>query len=223
VSEEQTENTNQRLVWIDLEMTGLSLEADEIVEIAAIVTDADLTELDHGISLVIKPGQQSLDNMDDYVTNMHTESGLITEIPGGITIAAAQAQVLDYIKSYIPEPRKGHLAGSSVYVDRGFLAKFMPEIDEHLHYRLIDVSSIKELARRWYPKAYFNSPEKTGNHRALADIRESIAELRYYRDTTMVELPGPDSAAAKAIAANHVVDHTTTLSPTTDQSLDSAG
>ena len=205
--EEQIENTSQRLVWIDLEMTGLSLETDEIVEIAAIVTEADLTELDQGISLVIKPGQQSLDNMDDFVTNMHTESGLITEIPAGTTIEDAQAQVLDYIKQHIPEQRKGHLAGSSVYVDRGFLAKYMPEIDEHLHYRLIDVSSIKELARRWFPKAYFNSPEKTGNHRALADIRESIAELRYYRDTTMVELPGPDGATAKAIAANHVVNH----------------
>jgi oligoribonuclease len=207
VPEDSVENTSQRLVWIDLEMTGLSLEADEIVEIAAIITEADLTELDQGISLVIKPGQKSLDNMDEYVTHMHTESGLITEIPSGITIEDAQTKVLEYITQHIPEKNKGHLAGSSVYVDRGFLAKYMPDIDQHLHYRLIDVSTIKELARRWYPKAYFNSPEKTGNHRALADIRESIAELRYYRDVMMVELPGPDSATAKSIAANHVVDH----------------
>jgi oligoribonuclease len=207
VPEEQQENTSQRLVWIDLEMTGLSLERDEIVEIAAIVTESDLTEIDSGISLVVRPSQAALDTMDDFVTNMHTESGLINEIPQGISLEEAQSQVLDYIKGHIPEHNKGHLAGSSVYVDRGFLAKYMPEIDQHLHYRLIDVSSIKELSRRWYPKVYFNSPEKTGNHRALADIRESIAELRYYRDAVMVELPGPDGAAAKSIAANHVVEH----------------
>jgi oligoribonuclease len=188
-------------------MTGLSLERDEIVEIAAIVTESDLTEIDSGISLVVRPSQAALDTMDDFVTNMHTESGLINEIPQGISLEEAQSQVLDYIKGHIPEHNKGHLAGSSVYVDRGFLAKYMPEIDQHLHYRLIDVSSIKELSRRWYPKVYFNSPEKTGNHRALADIRESIAELRYYRDAVMVELPGPDGAAAKSIAANHVVEH----------------
>jgi oligoribonuclease len=207
VPEEQQENTSQRLVWIDLEMTGLSLERDEIVEIAAIVTESDLTEIDSGISLVVRPSQAALDTMDDFVTNMHTESGLINEIPQGISLEEAQSQVLDYIKGHVPEHNKGHLAGSSVYVDRGFLAKYMPEIDQHLHYRLIDVSSIKELSRRWYPKVYFNSPEKTGNHRALADIRESIAELRYYRDAVMVELPGPDGAAAKSIAANHVVEH----------------
>ena len=205
--EEQQDNTNQRLVWIDLEMTGLSLERDEIVEIAAIVTESDLTEIDQGISLVVTPSQAALDNMDDFVTTMHSESGLLAEIPHGTTLADAQAQVLSYITSHIPEQNKGHLAGSSVYVDRGFLAKYMPDIDQHLHYRLIDVSSIKELSRRWFPKVYFNSPDKTGNHRALADIRESIAELRYYRDAVMVELPGPDGATAKSIAANHVVDH----------------
>ncbi len=205
--EEQQDNTNQRLVWIDLEMTGLSLERDEIVEIAAIVTESDLTEIDQGISLVVTPSQAALDNMDDFVTTMHTESGLLAEIPHGTTLADAQAHVLSYITSHIPEQNKGHLAGSSVYVDRGFLAKYMPDIDQHLHYRLIDVSSIKELSRRWFPKVYFNSPDKTGNHRALADIRESIAELRYYRDAVMVELPGPDGATAKSIAANHVVDH----------------
>ena len=207
MTEATQEHANQRLVWIDLEMTGLSVENDEIVEIAAIVTDAELTELDAGISLVIKPSQEALNSMDDFVTGMHKDSGLMAELDSGITLEAAQTQVLEYIKSHVPEPNKGHLAGSSVYVDRGFLAKYMPDIDQYLHYRLIDVSSIKELARRWYPKAYFNSPEKTGNHRALADTRESIAELRYYRDAVMVELPGPDGATAKSIAANHVVDH----------------
>lgn len=207
MTEATQEHANQRLVWIDLEMTGLSVENDEIVEIAAIVTDADLNELDAGISLVIKPSQVALDNMDDFVTGMHNDSGLMTELDTGITLEAAQTQVLDYIKSHVPEPNKGHLAGSSVYVDRGFLAKYMPDIDQYLHYRLIDVSSIKELARRWYPKAYFNSPEKTGNHRALADTRESIAELRYYREAIMVTAPGPDGTQAKEIATNHVVEH----------------
>ncbi|MGB4323867.1 MAG: oligoribonuclease [Candidatus Nanopelagicales bacterium] len=207
MTEATQEHANQRLVWIDLEMTGLSVENDEIVEIAAIVTDADLNELDAGISLVIKPSQVALDNMDDFVTGMHNDSGLMTELDTGITLEAAQTQVLDYIKSHVPEPNKGHLAGSSVYVDRGFLAKYMPDIDQYLHYRLIDVSSIKELARRWYPKAYFNSPEKTGNHRALADTRESIAELRYYREAIMVAAPGPDGTQAKEIATNHVVEH----------------
>ena len=198
---------NDRLVWIDLEMTGLSTETDEIVEIAAIVTEADLTELDAGVTFVVNPSESALTQMDDYVTNMHTESGLITEIPNGLTLSDAQDKVLTYIKGHIPEEGKGQLAGSSVYVDRGFLAKYMPEIDHYLHYRLIDVSSIKELSRRWYPKVYFNTPEKTGNHRALADIRESIAELRYYRDAVFVDLPGPDGEAAKTMGASHVVDH----------------
>lgn len=198
---------NQRLVWIDLEMTGLSIDTDEIVEIAAIVTDAELNELDAGISLVVKASDTAMKNMDDFVVGMHTASGLLDEIPHGLSLLDAQAAVLDYVKSHVPEPNKGHLAGSSVYVDRGFLAKYMPEIDAHLHYRLIDVSSIKELARRWYPKTYFNSPEKTGNHRALADIRESIAELRFYREAVMVPAPGPDSSRVKEIAANHVVAH----------------
>jgi oligoribonuclease len=198
---------NDRLVWIDLEMTGLSTENDEIVEIAAIVTEADLTEIDAGVCFVVKPGEAALANMDDFVTNMHTESGLITEIPHGLSLVDAQEKVLTYIKGHIPEEGKGQLAGSSIYVDRGFLAKYMPEIDQYLHYRLIDVSSIKELSRRWYPKAYFNTPEKTGNHRALADIRESIAELRYYRDAVFVDLPGPDGETAKTMGASHVVDH----------------
>jgi oligoribonuclease len=201
--------TSDRLVWIDCEMTGLDPSSDEIVEIACIVTESDLTELDAGISLVIKPSDAPLAAMDDVVVRMHTESGLIEEIPGGTTLEDAQAQVLAYVKSHVPEARKAPLAGSSVYVDRGFLAAYMPELDEHLHYRLVDVSSVKELSRRWYPRVYFATPDKTGNHRALGDIRESIAELRYYRDAVFVPQPGPASPTAQALGESHVVDHTT--------------
>lgn len=199
--------TADRLVWIDLEMTGLDPQTDEIVEIACIVTEGDLTELDSGISLVVKPSDAPLAAMDDVVVAMHTESGLLDEIPQGTTLDDAEQRVLDYVKSHVPEARKAPLAGSSVYVDRGFLARYMPDLDGHLHYRLIDVSSIKEISRRWYPRAYFATPAKTGNHRALADIRESIAELRYYRDAVFVPHPGPDSPTARAMGESHVVDH----------------
>jgi oligoribonuclease len=196
-----------RLVWIDCEMTGLDPSFDEIVEIACIVTEADLTEIDSGISLVVKPSDPPLAAMDPFVVNMHTESGLITEIPNGISLLEAQARVLEYVRMHVPDPRKAPLAGSSVYVDRGFLARYMPDLDQHLHYRLLDVSSIKEIVRRWYPRVYFASPEKNGNHRALGDVRESIAELRYYRDAAFVPHPGPDSETAKALGEAHVVDH----------------
>lgn len=192
-----------RLVWIDCEMTGLDPALDEIVEIACIVTDAELNELDEGITLVVRPGEESFAGMDDFVVNMHTVSGLIEEIPEGIALADAEQQVLDYVRSHVPEARKAPLAGSSVYVDRGFLAHYMPELDAHLHYRLVDVSSVKELTRRWYPRVYFASPEKKGNHRALGDIRDSISELRYYRDAIFVAQPGPDSEAARALGAEH--------------------
>jgi oligoribonuclease len=192
-----------RLVWIDCEMTGLDPSFDEIVEIACIVTDAELTELDEGITLVVKPGEKSFASMDDFVVNMHTVSGLIEEIPDGIALGDAEQQILDYVKTHVPEARKAPLAGSSVYVDRGFLARYMPELDAHLHYRLVDVSSVKELTRRWYPRVYFASPEKKGNHRALGDIRDSISELRYYRDAVFVAQPGPDSEAARALGAEH--------------------
>ena len=192
-----------RLVWIDCEMTGLDPKFDEIVEIACIVTDAELNELDEGITLVVKPGEESFAGMDDFVVNMHTVSGLIEEIPLGIALADAEQQVLAYVKAHVPEARKAPLAGSSVYVDRGFLANYMPELDGHLHYRLVDVSSIKELTRRWYPRVYFASPEKKGNHRALGDIRDSISELRYYREAVFVPQPGPDSEAARALGAEH--------------------
>lgn len=192
-----------RLVWIDCEMTGLDPKFDEIVEIACIVTDAELNELDEGITLVVKPGEESFAGMDDFVVNMHTVSGLIEEIPLGIALADAEQQVLAYVKTHVPEARKAPLAGSSVYVDRGFLANYMPELDSHLHYRLVDVSSVKELTRRWYPRVYFASPEKKGNHRALGDIRDSISELRYYRNAVFVPQPGPDSEAARALGAEH--------------------
>lgn len=196
-----------RLVWIDCEMTGLDLGKDQLVEVAAVVTDSELNELDAGVDIVIRPVDLTvLDSMEPVVVDMHTKSGLLEDIPGGVTLAAAEAAVVDYVKSHVPEARKAPLAGSSVYVDRGFLARDMPSLDAHLHYRLIDVSSIKELARRWYPRAYFNAPTKTGGHRALADIRESIAELRYYR-AAIFSADGPTSDDAKALAAEHVVDH----------------
>jgi oligoribonuclease len=199
---------HDRLVWIDCEMTGLDLAKDQLVEIAVIVTDPDLTELDEGVNIIIRPEDLGvLDSMDEVVVNMHTDSGLLELIPSGVSLAEAQEQVLAYVRQHVPEARRAPLAGSSVYVDRGFLARDMPELDAHLHYRLVDVSSIKEVARRWYPRAYFNSPEKNGNHRALGDIRESIAELRYYRDAIFVPPPGPDTESARATAAGHVVDH----------------
>ncbi len=205
-----TDARNDRLVWIDCEMTGLDPVHDEIVEVAAVVTDAELNELDAGISLVVRPPDLAiLDGMEDVVVSMHTESGLLEDIPGGIPLAEAEAAVLEYVRRHAPEARRAPLAGSSVYVDRGFLSRHMPALDAHLHYRLVDVSTIKELARRWYPRAYFNAPDKTGGHRALADIRESIAELRYYRATLFVAAPGPSTDEARAAAADHVVDHGT--------------
>ncbi|MGB8020144.1 MAG: oligoribonuclease [Candidatus Nanopelagicales bacterium] len=199
-----------RLVWIDCEMTGLDPVHDEIVEIAVIVTDAELNELDGGVSVVVRPADLSiLERMDDVVVRMHTESGLLVDIPNGIPLAEAGRIVMEYVTGHVPEMRRAPLAGSSVYVDRGFLARYLPELDAHLHYRLVDVSTIKELARRWYPRAYFNAPVKTGGHRALADTRESIAELRYYRDTLFVAGPGPSANEARSAAANHVVDHST--------------
>ena len=198
---------NDRIVWIDCEMTGLSLEHDALIEVAALVTDFELNQLGEGIDLVIKPSAESLEQMDDFVRTMHTTSGLLEELDAGTTMQEAQDQVLAYIREWVPEPRKAPLGGNTVATDRGFLARDMPELEAHLHYRIIDVSSIKELSRRWYPRAYFGAPSKSGGHRALADIRESIAELRYYREAVFVPAPGPDSDAAKEIAARHVVDH----------------
>jgi oligoribonuclease len=192
-----------RLVWIDCEMTGLDLAYDALVEIACLVTDGQLNMLDDGIDLVIKPPAEALDHMPDIVREMHTKSGLLAELGGGITLAEAQEQVLAYVRGHVPESKKVPLCGNSIATDRSFLARDMPELDTFLHYRMVDVSSIKELARRWYPRAYFASPEKHGGHRALADIRESVQELGYYREAVFVRPPGPDSAAAKEIATRH--------------------
>ena len=200
--------TNDRIVWIDCEMTGLSLTNDALIEVAALVTDYELNQLGDGIDLVIKPPAEALEQMDDFVRDMHTSSGLLEELPAGITMADAEAQVLAYVREFAPEAVKAPLGGNTVGTDRGFLARDMPELEAHLHYRIIDVSSIKELALRWFPRAFFASPKKEGGHRALADIRESIAELRYYREAIFVEPPGPDSATAKQIAARHTIEPT---------------
>ena len=196
---------NDRLVWIDCEMTGLDIERDALIEIACLVTDAQLNLLDEGIDLIIKPPAEALEQMDPFVRDMHTTSGLITEFDAGVTLQQAEHIVLDYIRTFVPEPRKAPLGGNTVATDRGFLARDMPDLEAYLHYRIIDVSSIKELSRRWYPRVYFNAPKKSGGHRALADIRESIAELRYYRQAVFVPQPGPDSATAKALAQPHVI------------------
>lgn len=188
------------IVWVDCEMTGLEVSVDEICEIGVVVTDGDLNVQDAGLQLVIKPSDAALANMGDFVRQMHTDSGLIAEIPEGITIAEAEAQVLEYIKQWVKEERTAPLAGNSIGTDRMFLNRQMPQLDTFLHYRNIDVSSLKELSRRWYPRVYFQLPKKTGNHRALADILESIQELRYYRKAILVPEPGPDSETAKGIA-----------------------
>jgi oligoribonuclease len=200
-------NGNDLIVWVDCEMTGLSLEKDELIEIAVIITDGQLNEIDPGIDLVIKPSDKSIEQMIDVVKEMHTVSGLLDELPNGIDLKTAEVEVLKYVKQHIPDEKKAPLAGSSVYVDRGFIARDLPSLDRHLHYRLIDVSSIKELTKRWYPKVYFAAPEKTGNHRALADIKESIAELRYFREAIMVAPPGPGSDIAQELATRFVVEH----------------
>lgn len=182
-------------------MTGLDLRADALVEVAVLVTDSALNVIDAGIDLVIAPPDEALEQMNEVVREMHTSSGLLSSLPDGLLLQDAARQVEDYVRSHVPEPRKAPLAGNSVGTDRMFLARDMPWLDAHLHYRIIDVSSIKELARRWYPRAYFQAPKKAGGHRALADIHESIQELRYYRDAVFVPQPGPDSAAAHEIAA----------------------
>ncbi|MCW2806646.1 MAG: Exonuclease, RNase and polymerase [Marmoricola sp.] len=184
-------------------MTGLDIVADALIEVAALVTDFDLNVLGDGVDIVIKPPPEAMDQMVEFVRNMHVTSGLIEELDGGTTLDDAQAQVLAYVKEYCPEGSRPPLAGNTVATDRAFLARDMPQLEQYLHYRIVDVSSIKELSRRWFPRAYYNAPSKGGNHRALADIRESIEELRYYRETVFVPRPGPDSATAKAIAAKY--------------------
>jgi oligoribonuclease len=191
---------NEYMVWIDCEMTGLDLDKDELVEVAVIITDSELNIVHKGFEVVINPSSAALENMGEFVTQMHTNSGLIEEIPHGVTLEEAEQQVLAYINEHVPEGSKPPMAGNSIGTDRAFIDKYMPLVDERLHYRNIDVSSLKELARRWYPRVYFNSPTKDGGHRALADITESIRELDYYRAALLVAQPGPTSDAAGKIS-----------------------
>jgi len=195
---------NDRLVWIDCEMTGLDLSIDELVEIAVVITDFELRPVDPGFQIVIKASDAALENMGDFVTKMHETSGLIEEIPTGVSLAEAEAQTLEYIRRFVPQERKAPLAGNTIGTDRMFLARYMPAVDNWLHYRNVDVSSIKELSRRWYPRAFFHAPAKDGGHRALADILESIRELQYYRQAVFVAEPGPSSDEVKAIASDVV-------------------
>lgn len=188
------------LVWIDCEMTGLDLEYDRLLEVAVVVTGYDLVPLDPGFSIVIAPDPAALQNMGEVVREMHEASGLMDEIADGVPLADAEQQVLDYILRFVPDSGTAPLAGNTIGTDRMFLAKYMPRIDTHLHYRNVDVSSIKELSRRWFPRVYFQAPSKNGGHRALADILESIRELEYYRRTAFVADPGPSSEDAQAAA-----------------------
>ncbi|MFU8852604.1 oligoribonuclease [Micromonospora sp. SL1-18] len=190
------------LVWIDCEMTGLDLGRDALIEVAALVTDPDLNVLGEGVDVVIHADEAALDGMPEIVRTMHDKSGLTEEVRRStVTLAEAEDMVLDYVTTYVKDVRSAPLCGNSIATDRGFIARDMPRLDAHLHYRMIDVSSIKELCRRWYPRVYFGQPQKGLAHRALADIRESIRELEYYRRTIFVPLPGPDVESAKAIAA----------------------
>lgn len=191
------------LVWIDCEMTGLDLGTDALIELAVLVTDPELNVLGDGVDIIIKPPADALAQMSDFVTEMHRNSGLLELLPNGVTLAEAEAQALAYIRSHVPDVRKAPLAGNTIGTDRTFLARDMPELEGHVHYRNVDVSSLKELAKRWYPRIYFTAPTKSGNHRALADIRESIEELRYYREAMLVPQPGPDRDVLVEIAARH--------------------
>ena len=198
---------NDLLVWIDCEMTGLDLSHDALIEVAAVVTDPDLKLLDDGVDVVIHTDEANLTGMADIVQQMHSRSGLTNAVrESTVTLAEAEDRVLEYVRRHVPEPRVAPLCGNSIATDRGFLARDMPRLDAHLHYRMIDVSSIKELTRRWYPRVYFGQPAKGLAHRALADIRESVRELEYYRRTVFVPLPGPDVETAKAVAAQLLAD-----------------
>jgi oligoribonuclease len=191
-----------RLVWIDCEMTGLDLRRDALIEIAVLVTDGDLNVLGDGVDVVIHADEATLAGMPDVVREMHANSGLTDAVRAStLTVAEAEQRVLDYVRTYVPEPRTAPLAGNSIATDRAFLARDMPTLDAHLHYRMVDVSSIKELARRWFPRVFYAKPEKGLAHRALADIEESIRELDYYRRTLFVPPPGPSSEEAQAAAA----------------------
>ncbi len=193
---------SDRLVWVDCEMTGLELGHDLLIEVAALVTDSDLNILGEGVDVVIGATEEQLAGMLPVVQEMHASSGLTQEVLASTTtLQEAEQQVLAYIREHVPEPRKAPLCGNSIATDRGFLTRDMKELDDWLHYRMVDVSSVKELARRWYPRAYYQAPKKGGGHRALADIRESVLELRYYRSAIMVPQPGPSTEQAAALAA----------------------
>lgn len=198
------EGVNDMMVWIDCEMTGLDLRTDALVEVAVLVTDGDLNVQGSGLDLLIPPSEEALAQMNDFVRQMHTTSGLLEDLASATgTMGQAEEQIMDYVTTYVKGSRQAPLAGNTIGTDRSFLARDMPALESYVHYRNIDVSSIKELARRWFPKAYYSAPEKNGNHRALADIQESIEELRYYREAVFVPAPGPGAAQAKAIAARH--------------------
>ena len=193
---------NDRLVWIDCEMTGLDLGRDALIEIAALVTDGELNVLGEGVDVVISCSAEQLDNMPEVVRDMHAKSGLTEEVRAStVTVAEAEQMVLTYLREHVPDPGSAPLAGNSIATDRGFLSRDMPELDKHLHYRMVDVSSVKELARRWFPRVFYAKPEKGLAHRALADIRESIRELAYYRRILFVAPPGPSTDEAQAAAA----------------------
>ncbi|OKL48791.1 oligoribonuclease [Boudabousia liubingyangii] len=195
-----SEKLKDGLVWIDCEMTGLDVENDALIEVAVIVTDADLNPLGEGIDLLIKPAPEKLENMNDFVREMHTSSGLLKELEEAPDdLAAAEAEVLDYISKFV-EPGKALLAGNSIGTDKAFLSRYMPALIDFLHYRVIDVSSVKELARRWYPRTFFQSPQKHGGHRALGDIQDSLMELRYYRKLLFPQGEGPDTPTCQEVA-----------------------
>ncbi len=201
-----THTPSERIVWIDCEMTGLSLEHDALIEVAALVTDYELEQVGEGIDVVVRPPEAALTQMNDFVRTMHTTSGLLDVLAEGMSLTDAEEAVLAHIKELVPEAGKAPLGGNSVATDRAFLQRDMADLEGHLHYRMIDVSSIKELARRWYPRSYFAAPTKSGGHRALADITESIAELRYYREAVFLPQPGLGTAELKTIAAKYQVD-----------------
>ena len=204
------------MVWMDCEMTGLRLDSDKLIEVAALVNDSDLNILGDGVDIVIHADDDALAALPPVVQEMHAKSGLTEEVRRStVTMEQAQQQVLDYVREWVPTPGTVPLAGNSIATDRGFIARDMPELDAHLHYRMIDVSSIKELCRRWYPRIYFGQPEKGLAHRALADIEESIRELRYYRRTAFVAAPGPSSAEIAEIAAQVSAGSTGTQPPAT--------
>ncbi|HEV7974652.1 oligoribonuclease [Amycolatopsis sp.] len=196
------------LVWIDCEMTGLDLGKDALIEIAALVTDSELNVLGEGVDIVIHADEEALANMPEVVQKMHAHSGLTEEVRRStVTLEEAERRVLEYVKAHVPDPNQAPLAGNSIGTDRGFITRDMPDLDSHLHYRMVDVSSIKELVRRWYPRIYYAKPEKGLAHRALADIKESIGELDYYRRIAFVPQPGPTTEQAKAAAAEVLERH----------------